>query len=194
MNRQAFFILIGLFFGGVLTDFIFNGLLKIVWIAIYGSVYLTIASGLYSYLHERFGTLFALRAGSAFLAGCLIAHLLFAGHREMRVYSMSLISDSGIILQSPELSQTLYISSDQVLKVLGKLDMKAVIPVSIQVTKDYGCIFSFKVATVAGIDVMNDSGSNWVWRQDGSRTAPVGGFSGLNEENARRFWCTIAWF
>jgi hypothetical protein len=161
---------------------------------IYGSVYLTLAAGLYSYLHERFGDSFGAKAAVALLLGCLSGHLLFASHQEMRLYSMSLISDSRIILQSPELSQTLYIVGDNVLKAVGPLELKKNIPITIQVMKDYGCIFSFKVATVAGIDVMNDPGSSWVWRQEDARAEPVGGFSGLKEENARRPWCMIQWF
>lgn len=193
-RRTRIIILIASVLLGVLTDFLFNGVLKIVWIAIYGATYLTLAAALYSRLHIQFGDRFGARAGMLYLVGCLFSHLVFVGHHETRTYSMSLMSDSRIILESPELSQNLYVTSDHVLQALGKLVAHQTVPITVQVTKDYGCIWAFKIATVAGVDVMEDSAASWVWRPAESKSVPSGGFDGLNDENSRRFWCEIKWF
>ena len=82
------------------------------------------------------------------------------------------------------------------MKQLGP-DLRKDIPVTVEVIKDYGCIVSFKVATVAGVDVMNDPQSSWVWRQPKDQPGPEephGGFEGMAEENGQRFWCEIQWF
>jgi hypothetical protein len=194
MNKKLIFILVASFLAGVATDFLFNGVLKIVWIAIYSATYVTVAAIHYSYLNERLGNLFAAKAATLFLLGCLVSHLLFTGQHETRTYLMKLKNDPRIILQSPELSQALFVASDRVSMVMSKLDSNESVPVTVEVIKYYGCIFSFKVVTVAGVDVMNDPDSSWVWKQLESRPAPPSGFAGLAEENARRLWCTIKWF
>jgi hypothetical protein len=194
MNKKLVSILVASFLAGVAIDFIFNGVLKIVWVAIYSATYLTAAAIHYSYFNERLGNLFAAKAATVFLLGCFASHLWFTGQHETRTYLMKLKNDPRIILQSPELSQSLFIASDRVSTVTSKLDANDSVPVTVDVVKYYGCIFSFKVVTVAGVDVMNDPESSWVWKQLESRPAPSGGFSGLNEENARRLWCTIKWF
>jgi hypothetical protein len=194
MNKKLISILVASFLAGVAIDFLFNGVLKIVWIAIYSATYVTVSAILYSYLHERLGDLFAAKAAAVFLMGCLASHLLFTGQHETRTYLMKLKSDPRIILQAPELSQSLFVAGDRVSTVMSKLDSNQSVPVTIDVVKYYGCIFSFKVMTVAGVDVMNDPESSWVWKQIDSHPEPAGGFSGLNEENARRPWCTIKWF
>jgi hypothetical protein len=182
------------FFLGVLTDFIFNGVLKIVWIAIYGSVYLTLSGGIYTYLLTSQWKQYAVKSGIAVLLGSIVSHLLFTGQVEIRHYDMRLTSEAQLVLQAPELSQTLYVASENAVKALGKFEKNVSVPVTVQVVKDYGCILSFKVITVAGVDVMGDAQSSWVWKQVDSRSPPPGGFSGLNEENSRRPWCTIKWF
>jgi hypothetical protein len=212
-QRNRLLILVSSFLIGVWADFLFNGVLKIVWVLIYGATYFTLAALLYSSLHQKYGDRFGAQAGALFLAGCLMGHLVFVGRRETRTYSMSLIvGDSRIVLRSPELSQTLYVASEGVLKALAKMDTRGGVLVTVQLTKDYGCVWSFKVSTVAGVDVMNDPESSWVWKKGDTLSSPPGGFSGFsglsglsglpgfsgvsgfNDENSRKFWCQIRWF
>jgi hypothetical protein len=96
------------------------------------------------------------------------------------------------------------ITSDKVRTAIGdhlsniqaniQANSQADIPVAIQVIKDYGCIRSFKVTTVAGVDVMFDNKADWVWREQKITTTPEGGFDGMEEENHRVLWCRIKWF
>jgi hypothetical protein len=177
--------------GGV-VDFLVNGVLKILWIPIYGPVYISISLAIYNYILRSRRSSFALKGAISFLIGAAIGHLVLTGRKEVRVYPMNLTNDNPISLRSPSFSQSLLITSDKVRNAIG--DRKSDIPVTIQIVKDFGCIQSFKVATVAGVDVMFDTSADWVWRDEKIVSVPSGGFSGMDEENLKLLWCRIRWF
>lgn len=203
---------------GIGVDFMFNGILKVVWLAIYGPVYLGIASTLYNSLYKTSFRASAKLGAFAFLGGAAAGHCLWTGHTETRIYPMSRggMSGSTITLRSPRFSRTLVVTSELLRKTLpeGLEETRASssssgnssgngIPVAIQVVQDYGCIRTFKVSTVAGVDVMNDPGSLWVWRSDEATSAsspgpgaPLNGplLDGIDEENQRKPWCMIHWY
>jgi hypothetical protein len=195
-------ILVGLPVLGFCVDFILNGVLKVIWFPIYATVYFGLAVSFYNYFHKSRLRPWATGASCLFLTGTALGHLFWTGRAELRTYSMSIVSQSPFELRAPEFSDTLFVMSDKLLAKLG--DQTALgsppVPVTIEVIKDYGCIRSFKVARVAGVDVMKDPGANWVWRPADRQTTEERAASahvlkaGIEEENQRLLWCRIKWF
>jgi hypothetical protein len=180
---------------GVGFDFVVNGVLKIIWIGIYGAVYLTIGATLYDYIlsnRRSFGL--AVTMTVAFLAGTALGHIVFQGKTDARVYSMNLVSSNPIVLQSPEFSDGLFVSSDTLQTELAAHGSRGDFPVTIKVVKSYGCIQSFNVTSVAGVDVISDPKASWVWRPVPGAAAGGVARAGMEEENLRLPWCRIKWF
>lgn len=181
-----------LFAAGVFLDFLFVGVLKLIWPAIYGAIYIGICAWLFHEASIRKWRPHALKMIGILMCGVVFAHLL-ARRSEIRTYPMNWVGDPGTIeLQSPEFSDTLFVTSDAVQNTLSKLNVHTGIPLVIQVVKNYGCIESFKASSIAGVDVMNDPKAIWVWKS--APGATVAGQAGMKEENSRLFWCQIQWF
>jgi hypothetical protein len=197
MNSRSIFILISVasLLLGIGTDFIVSGVLKIVWAWIYVTLYLTLASAYLSYLHQTQLSARASRIAGIFLLSCFLGHWSFSQTTELRTYPMDLPrdaqEDSRIALHSQLLSRTLFITSDSVKKKLDQENVRVGIPVKIQVTKNYGCIDSFRVKEVDGVDVMFDQDAFWTWRQEGVAPSDTSKLQGLDEENHQRSWCLI---
>jgi hypothetical protein len=179
---------------GVGVDCLINGVLKILWLIIYGPVYLGIAASIYNYLHVSRWRPFAWTMAVAFLSGAALGHLALTGRAQIRVYQMKLVSDAPITLQSPEFSDCLFVTSDRLRNALAQRASQENIPVAIQVIRNYGCIESFKVTSVAGVDVMSDPQAMWVWKPVAEFPARGAAHSGMKEENQRLPWCRIRWF
>jgi hypothetical protein len=171
-------------------DFFVNGVLKIVWFVIYGPIYLAAAMALAGYLlgknrRSELGTgLFALFFGSALI------HLALSGHVVRWPYFTHLKSLAPVTLASVDWPQSLLVTSAQVSSALVKLPLESAVPIVIYEITDYGCIRSFQVDTVGGIDVRLDSDASWVWKlkpQDKNSEIAVGPGS----EDRKFPWC---WF
>lgn len=180
---------------GVAADFLVNGVLKIIWIIIYGTTYLGIAASLYNRalstpLRDRASWL-----ALAFLAGAALGHVALTGRSQLRTYTMTVLTASPLALGSSEFTDQLLVTSSRLQQELSRPGAPASVPVTIQVVENYGCIESFKVSSIAGIDVLSDPQASWVWKPpQGGPTAPTSGSAGLTEENKRLPWCQIHWF
>ena len=182
---------------GVGVDFFVNGVLKIIWVGIYGAVYVTIGATLYNYaLSTRWRSFgLAVTIATGFLLGTACGHVAFEGRSKVRNYEMNLVSTDPILLQSPDFSDGLFVSSDRLQAALaGKPSAQRDIPVTVQVIQSYGCIQSFKVASVAGVDVISDPQASWVWKPVPGTPVRDIPHAGMKEENQRLIWCRIQWF
>lgn len=193
--KPIFAIIVSALFG-VGVDFLVNGVLKIIWIAIYGAVYVTIAATLYNYaLSTRWRSFgLALTISAVFLLGTALGHIAFQGKTQVRVYSMNLVSTEPILLRSPDFSDGLFVTSEKLHAELAKPGSPRVIPVRILVVQSYGCVQSFKVASVAGVDVITDPQASWVWKVVPGTSVRGKASVGMKEENQRLPWCLIQWF
>jgi hypothetical protein len=183
----------GLVLFGMLVDFLFNGVLKIIWIPVYGTAYLAIAATIYNY-----GVSHCLQAAAKYLvlfffAGTLLGHLIFTGITVVRTYSMEVVSASPLQLHSNDFSDNLFLASDAINQALAQNPGKPV-PVDIEVVENYGCIASFKISRVASVDVAHDPNSFWVWKQAGGSAPTNSASAGMDVENQRKPWCRIHWF
>jgi hypothetical protein len=195
-NSAMFFAAV---LGGVFTDFLFVGVLKIVWVAIYGTVYLTCASTLYTFLSKSRFKKITLSSSLGFFATAFIFHFSVEGVQSNRTYLMDLDSYPPPALHSPKFAQLLIVESDRLQSLLPEKNLTKEIPVSFAIIKDYGCIRSFKVKTVAGIDVMDDVRASWTLKAEKgylftSTAPPDPRFDGMAEENMRLPWCHFKWY
>ena len=188
---------------GVLTDFLVCGVFKILWITIYAAVYLGLAATLYNYVLESFWHRFVFQVSIGFLVGAGVGHVILTGWTSQRNYSMKIVSDKPITLESPEFSDRLFVSSKKLSQKIEGHAGGATFPISILVVKNYGCIASFKISAVDNIDVMLDPEATWVWKSQAGFASPDAGInsltvdgtkSGMQEENSRLPWCLIQWF
>lgn len=154
--------------GGIILDFLSNGVLKIGAMVIWGTVYFGLACLIGTELLRtrwehwtRYGVI-------AFIVGSYGGHWVMTGNHSMQVYPMSLAphSDSPITLRSDAFPQTLLVNSEKLKAELAHHDPHDTLPVSVLVTRDYGCIQSFVVDQIAGIDVRIDPTANWAWKGD----------------------------
>ena len=179
---------------GVVTDFLTNGVLKILWISIYATAYIGIAASIYNHALSNQYRPLAKKIALAFLFGTLVGHLTFTGWQEARLYSMNVVSVSPLALESPEFSDRLYVTSELLQKKLIDQPTLKTVPVTMQMIRNYGCISSFKISTIADVDVMSDSKSYWVWKHVSGMPESDSHFAGMKEENDRVFWCRIQWY
>lgn len=179
---------------GLLIDFLFSGVLKIIWLVVYGPVYLGLATAIHNYaLGNRWRSVANFMA-AAFLLGAAIGHFAFAEKPEIRVYFMSMVNDSPMEFQSTDFSDSLFVSSEPIKAKLSRNSSVQNIPVAIQVVKNYACIESFKVSSIAGVDVMHDKNAYWVWKPVGGTKAISANYFGKEAENQRLLWCRLRWF
>jgi hypothetical protein len=193
--RDRFALALGCFVLGAFTDFVFNGILKIVWIAIYGLCYVTIGTTLNAYLAKTRFFKNTRLSMTALLLGALAGHLAMAGHQFPRNYSMRLVSNpfenASIALKAEELTETLYISSEKLQQKLSQKSSAASqepIPVTVRVTFQYGCIQKIVVDRVDGIAINSDPAASWTWKID--RDAPTAAEPlNLGWGDEKYFWC-----
>jgi hypothetical protein len=186
-----------LFFLGALLDFITNGVLKIQWLSIYATVYVGIAATLYNYALTTPWQKNAVKLTITFLIGAGTGHLLFTGQTDTRNYEMMLTANAPITLESPDFADPLLITSTPLQSLIdeNKIDLKK-IPIVVLVVKNYGCLQSFKIKSIAGIDVTADAEANWVWKPSLRHVSATQSthYSGVEEENRHLPWCLIHWF
>lgn len=186
----AFFLL------GIVVDFLFNAIFKIIWIVIYGLCYIAIGTTLNAYLSKtRFAkcTRFTL---IALLLGALAGHLAMTGHQVIRNYSMrrvpSPFENAPVALNTKELVETLYVTSDKLLQKMGPYSdssSQEPVPVVIRLTTEYGCIQKITVDQIAGVDIASDPAASWTWRSD-RYAIPAPNIKNMGWGDEGYFWCS----
>lgn len=179
---------------GVAADFLVNGVLKLIWIVIYGATYLGIAASIYNRALTGRWRESAGRLAVAFLAGAALGHVALTGRSHLRSYSMTALSASPITLGSPDFSDQLLVTSSRLQQELSRPGAPVSVPVTIQVVQNYGCIESFRITSIGDVDMMADPQATWVWKAAPGVPPGTAARSGLAAENARLPWCQIHWF
>lgn len=177
---------------GALLDFIFNGVLKIVWFIVYGPVYLACAEILLTKLMTSHPPRLSRLGAGALLCGAFAAHLGMTGLHRQEVYRMSPVSTDPITFRSDDWPQKLYVSSDGLAKKLLGVKTTEPVPVIVSRVVDYGCTRSFTVVSVDDVDV-RDPGSRWSWKSDpgvATPTHPIG--PGYEDDGLS--WCKISFY
>ncbi len=190
MPDAFIFILVAL--AGALTDFLFSGVFKIIWMVICIPAYVTCALTIETYILKRpHLEKYSIKVPAAFMIGALLIHFLFMENERTLSYSMFLKSNSPTTLASNDFPQVLFISGDQLTASLASFSPHA--PVSVTATEilDYGCVRKFAFSTVNGIDVKTDKNINWTLRTeagiDGSGLGP-------GSEDNWMPWCKISFY
>lgn len=187
-------IFIGLFFiGGMLTDFITVGVLKIIWIIIYGTTYFTIAMTIESSVARTKGKAVAKSAVLSFLAGTILAHLCFVNYTHHASYSMTLVSDNPLTLKAPEFPEVFYITSDKLSEVLKAQNLQQNIPMETESAMDYACAKTFVINSIAGVDIRSDASSHWALRLNKLGVFAHTDLPNLTEDS-RWPWCKIVFY
>jgi len=165
-SRNYRVLMLGLFIlSGALTDFLFVGILKIIWIWIYGAAYLALAMTLESKLrsrelwknHTRWPV-------TAFLLGCLISHLFFVNHTREEVFPMQVESREPLVLKTGEFPELLYVTSQKLQKNLTESPNKKETMMVAESVNDYYCMKSFSIKSIEGVEIKNDKSSTWTLR------------------------------
>jgi hypothetical protein len=179
---------------GVCMDFVFNGILKIVWVIIYGLSYVTIGTTLNSYLVQTRFAKHTRLAMSALLLGALAGHLMLTGHQDVRRYSMILspspFQNAPLAMKAKELTETLYVSSDKLQEKFTQRSSPRAqesIPVTVRVTTHYGCIQLIQVDEIDGVTINSDPAASWTWKIDRNTNVFDSVPLGWGDENY--FWC-----
>jgi hypothetical protein len=185
---------IAFFVFGIFMDFVFNGLLKIVWLIIYGLCYVTIGTTINSYLVETRFAKHTRLAMFALLLGALVGHLTLTGHQDLRKYSMirspSPFQNAPLAMKAKELTETLYVSSDKLQEKLSQHSSptaQEAIPVTVRVTTQYGCIQLIQVDEIDGVAINSDPAASWTWKIDRNTNVFDSVHLGWGDENY--FWC-----
>src|ERR1039458_6978478 len=110
-GRHKFLFWVGFFALGVAFDFIFVGVLKIIWILIYGITYLTIATTIDSQMRHKYHKRLSRVSALCFLLGAFLGHFSFTGWHREDVYLMKLESSDPIVLKATEFPEFLYLTS-----------------------------------------------------------------------------------
>jgi len=177
---------------GAVLDFLFNGVLKIVWIIVYGPAYIAACKVLTTQL-ERLKRPELNRLGViALMGGALVCHLASVGRRREVTYPMVRISDDPVTLHSSDWPQVLAVSSEPLKQLLANRSKAEEVPVVLQAVMDYGCYRSIKVTTVAGVDVQSDPAASWTWRME--NRAPMPTDIGPGSEDLQLPWCRIKFY
>jgi hypothetical protein len=149
---------------GVLTDFVLVGILKVIWIAIYGVSYFAFAMTVETQVSRKGGKQAARVAAVSFLIGTVIGHLLLVQQRREDVYLMSLLSQNPIVLKSEEFPEFLYVQSDRLKQELAASAATEQISVKTVSISDYGCVKRFYIDAIKDIDVYGDTKASWTLR------------------------------
>jgi hypothetical protein len=186
------FLFLGLA-AGFLLDFLFNAVLKIVWVAIYLPCYCAIGGTFWNAMLESRWVSCRNVALLGFTAGCLGAHLLLNGRVTTQIYSLTLVSETPpMALRSRLWPETLYVYGDKVGGVLRDWSNKNDVPLTTVIVTDYGCTKSTRMVMLAGFNIEADAGTNWVWKDDDRLHKPPK--IGPGSEDRRFPWCLIKFY
>jgi hypothetical protein len=120
----------------------------------------------------------------------LASHLFFTGHQKIRSYTMTLAPGLPITLISPAWTQRLIVASDPLsAKLVGHAAGESV-EVTIDYVTHYGCISSYRVLTIAGVDVAGDPQATWTWKSPN----PGPNQTGPSTNYDPYFWCKINFY
>jgi hypothetical protein len=185
-------VVVGCAVMGIMLDFLMNGVLKVVWIAITGPTYVVAASTLATALKRSRWSAYTSRGVVGLLVGTILGHLIFQNHGEVRTYPMSRVPSSlsqAVAFRSDDFPETLFVTSPKLQRELDRRSNDSSVPVSVTIQKDYGCIRSFRVSTVAGVDVLTDTDATWTWKID--KNNPGKPFTGVDphDEDQALIWC-----
>jgi hypothetical protein len=181
---------------GLTLDYLFSGVLKVIWFLIYAPFYAAIGNALYMQLRKSSFKESSLWITSAFFIGAALGHVTFTAYTRRFNYSMSLQSLNPTTLNSSEWPQKLILISDPVTAALVKIPPKGDIPVVIEDTLDYGCVRRSKIVSVAGVDISNDAASSWTWKKDHSYAVQIDPvqLSGPGNEDQNLPWCLLQFY
>jgi hypothetical protein len=192
MNSRA-----ALFFGigagvvvGAAVDFIFGGVLKIIWFLIYTPAYFVIAHTISTWLRTTRWAALASKSLIAIFCAALLNHLLWSGYHRDFTYEMVKGSDSPISFRSGEWPQVLFVSGPKLEAALGPRPLQDKVRVTVSAVMDYGCIRSFKLVSIG--DFILDPDASWAWKTDKNATTPEQ--NGPGSEDQKRPWCKIKFY
>jgi hypothetical protein len=190
MDRIA--LAVSCFILGILVDFLFNAIFKIIWIAIYGLCYVAIGTTINAYLTRTRVAKHTTLSMMTFLIGAAAGHLAMTGHQSIRHYSAKMVpspyENARIALKAPELAETLYVTSDHLeQKLLPTPISQESIPLTALVTLQYGCVQKILIDEIDGVAINSDPAASWTWKIDRS-TSPTEPLS-LGWGDEKYFWC-----
>jgi hypothetical protein len=134
---------------------------------------------------------FSNRTIVAFLFGSFGAHFALMGADHIFTFPMSVASDSPIVLRSTEWPQKLYVSSEKLTQALLHQPDRTDLPVTVEEVTDYGCIRTFAINTVDGVDVKTDADAAWTLRTEDLRMLND---AGPGNEDHKLPWCAITFY
>jgi len=194
-------------FLGVLTDFVFNGVLKITVPVIYIPTYLVVASTLSTWISRGKWAKLTWIALFGFTIGTTAGHLILSDHNSeftyrfdfvnMRTLQPSLVPAVTLRPQSGKLY--LVVTGQKFSEIFATTAKQSKVPVVIRVTTDYGCIKHFVVDLVSGVNVGHEALPNlesnatpendtsWTWRNDPAPLNPSDAGPGFEDQILP--WC-----
>jgi hypothetical protein len=177
---------------GIFVDFLFNAIFKIIWVAIYGLCYVAIGTTINAYLARTRVAKHTTLSMLTFLIGAAAGHLTMTGHPSIRHYSAKMVpspyENARIALKTPELAETLYVTSDHLEQKLPPTPIsQEPIPLTARVTIQYGCVQNIFIDEIDGVEINSDPAASWTWKIDRSTfsTEPLN--MGWGDE--KYFWC-----
>ena len=193
MNRFILpIILLTALLGGGFIDFLIYGVCKIIWMVIYVPAYCAISVALFGFCARTQWKKHAWGIITAVLCGALLARLSMVNHHRLITYAMESSSVSPITLHSEEWPQILIVTSDKLQKDLASKTPKSNIPVLVEAITDYGCIKSFRVTSIDGVDVEQDPKASWTWKTLDANNATKG--LGPGSEDQGYPWCRFTFY
>ncbi|MGZ3652030.1 MAG: hypothetical protein ACXVCI_06495 [Bdellovibrionota bacterium] len=177
---------------GALLDFLVYGVAEIIWFVVYAPIYFAAGSILVTQLaHSRWERV-ARAAATSMILGLVVARLsLVHLHRKVS-YTMNVTQGPSITLRSENWPRTLVISSEKLKADIAGKAPGTTISVAVDVITNYGCISSFVVSTVDGVDIQADRAASWTWRNDSG--APADAIGGPGLEDQQYPWCRIHFY
>lgn len=177
---------------GALLDFLVYGVGEIVWFVVYAPLYFAAGSILVTALaHSRWERV-ARAAATSMIVGLIVARLSLAHVHRKVTYTMTISPAPSITLRSENWPRTLVVSSEKLKADIAGKPAGTIIPVVVDVLTTYGCISSFVVSTVDGVDIQEDRAASWTWRNDAN--APAGQIGGPGLEDQQFPWCRIHFY
>ncbi len=174
------------FTGGALFDFLVYGVAKIIWAVVYVPLYVVVASILHTQLTRSAHARHFKMAFVGFVAGALVARVALVHRHRQATYVMAAGGSQPFTLHSEDWPRTLLVTSEALAKDLSAKPAGRALSVVVDVVSDYGCISSFQVRTIDGVNVENDPSATWTWRDPS-----VGATSGPGLEDQELPWCRI---
>jgi hypothetical protein len=176
---------------GFTVDFVFNGVLKIIWVVIYLPCYFALGATLWNWLVENRWSQWAIVGVAGFALGCLGTHFAFNDCHRIQLYHLALVGDSPVALRSKDWPETLFVTSEKLSQILRGWADKNDIPVTALIVTDYGCTKSTRMVAVAGFNIDTDPDTNWVWKDD-DRLQKIK--TGPGSEDRYLPWCRLKFY